>query len=174
MHPRFQILSSSKLRTIRILALVFYGSIMALLLFFLIMEFSLNKKFFWPIYFVALYSVLIYKRMKRIFDLKYIEFDDYNIYCQLEGYEEQIPFYQIKSINLIDPSGIHEIKLHDPSQVGERIFFKPSIWYPFNFKKVDNVIFKLKDLIDSNRMQSLQQQENLSQPLSKSHGELGL
>ena len=55
----------------------------------------------------------------------------------------------IKSIEIKSVTGIYGIYLFSPSQDRNEIFFKPSLWYPFNFKKKDKMIEELRDKIDT-------------------------
>ena len=77
--------------------------------------------------------------------LKTISFDDSSVYYEKDGYEVQIPFEDIKSIELYKGWSIN---LYRPTQDGDQIFFQPSVWYPLNFRKKDAEIDKLRDKID--------------------------
>jgi hypothetical protein len=71
------------------------------------------------------------------------------VYYDRKGYEVQIPFEEIKSVEIMTISGIYKINLFDPSQDGSVIRFKTSLWYPFNFKKQDGKVNELRDKIDT-------------------------
>lgn len=90
---------------------------------------------------------LIYKEIHKIWRLKSLSYNSESIFVKMDEYEEQIPFYDIVEIQLKDALGIHMIKLN--SRYGNRkIYFKSSMWYPFNFKEVDEEIYKLNNLIN--------------------------
>lgn len=83
-----------------------------------------------------------------VFRLKNVSYDDSSVYYTRKGYEVQIPFEEIKSIEINTPTGIYGIKLYVPSQNGKEIFFKTSLWYPLNFKKKDEQVDELRRRID--------------------------
>ena len=86
-----------------------------------------------------------FKALKNSKKLKTISYDDSSVYYEKDGYEVQIPFEEIKNIELYEGWAIN---LYRPAQDGDRIMFLPSIWYPFNFRKKDAEIDKLRDKID--------------------------
>lgn len=81
--------------------------------------------------------------------LKNVSYDDSSIYYNKKEYEVQVPFEDIASIEIKSITGIYGIKLFNPSQGRSEIFFKTSLWYPFNFKKKDDMINELRDKIDA-------------------------
>ncbi len=84
-----------------------------------------------------------------VFRLKNVSYDESSVYYTRKGYEVQIPFEEIKSIDIETPTGIYGIKLYVPSQNGKEIFFKTSLWYPLNFKKKDEQVDELRSKIDT-------------------------
>lgn len=77
--------------------------------------------------------------------LKTISYDDSSVYYEKDDYEVQIPFEDIKNIELNQGWAIN---LYRPTQDGDCIKFIPSVWYPFNFRKKEVAINKLRDKID--------------------------
>lgn len=86
-----------------------------------------------------------FKAFKHSKKLKTVSYDDSSVYYEKDGYEVQVPFEDIKSIELDQGWAIN---LYRPTQDGDRIMFTPSVWYPFNFKKKDAEINVLRDKID--------------------------
>ena len=86
-----------------------------------------------------------YKALKHSKKLKTISYDDSSVYYQKDGYEVQLPFEEIKNIELDQGWAIN---LYRPTQDGDRISFMPSVWYPLNFKRKDAEINVLRDKID--------------------------
>ena len=91
--------------------------------------------------------------------LKTISYDDSAVYYEKDGYEVQIPFEDIKNIELDQGWSIN---LYRPAQDGDKILFMPSVFYPFNFRKREVEINKLRDKIDDyKRMLGSQYSEQL-------------
>jgi len=81
-------------------------------------------------------------------NLKNVSYDDSSIYYNKKGYEVQVPFEDILSIEIKSLTGIYGIRLLNPSQGNKEIYFKTSLWYPLNFKKKDEMVNELRDKID--------------------------
>ena len=81
--------------------------------------------------------------------LKNISYDNSSIYYNKKGYEVQVPFEEIRSIEIKSLTGIYGIHLFTPSQGESIIYFKASAWYPFNFRKRDEMVNELRDKIDN-------------------------
>jgi hypothetical protein len=92
--------------------------------------------------------------------LKNVSYDDGSIYYSKKGYEIQVPFEDILSIELQSLTGIYGIKLISPSQGEKEIYFKASAWYPFNFQKKDEVVDELRQKI--NRYKRMLPEQNFS------------
>lgn len=90
------------------------------------------------------YSIRWYRDVKK---LKSVSYDESSIYYKKDGYEVQIPFEEIKEIEVVGVD-IFSIKLFTPSQGGDCIWFKTSLWYPLNFKKKDEMVDELRSKID--------------------------
>jgi hypothetical protein len=85
--------------------------------------------------------------IRRILRLKNISYDESSVYYEKEGFEVQIPFEDIKNIEIKTLTGVYSINLFRPSQDGTSIPFKLSLWYPLNFKKQDEKVNVLRDKI---------------------------
>jgi hypothetical protein len=81
-------------------------------------------------------------------NLKNVSYDDSSIYYNKKGYEKQVPFEEIKSIELKSVTGIYGIYLITPTHGRNELFFKTSLWYPLNFQKKDASVNELRDRID--------------------------
>ncbi len=95
-----------------------------------------------------LFILFIYLLTRHIKKIKSISFDESSVYYVKNDYEVQVPFEEIKSIDIKSLDGVYEIKFYTPVQDGDKIFFKTSLWYPFNFKKKDAEVNILRDKID--------------------------
>lgn len=108
---------------------------------------------FWPIYWsIGFYALYI----KRTLQLKSIAYDDENIYVLENTQEVIIPFTNIREIKLQSVTGVHTIFLYRNFGLSKEIWFKSSLWYPFNFKKVDNEVYRLQQKIEEVKARSSQ------------------
>lgn len=49
-----------------------------------------------------------------------------------------IPLENIKEVDIKSLGGVYEVELFNAEQLGKKFYFKPSLLYPFNFKKKDD------------------------------------
>lgn len=83
-----------------------------------------------------------------------MEYDDYNLYFVEKGQEAQIPFYEVKHIKLRNALGVHSVSFYSDFGFGMEVLFKSSLWYPFNFNKVDDQVYELRKRIDLAKRQA--------------------
>jgi hypothetical protein len=156
---RTTIISTSKLRIYKRLIFILDGCILVCILVFLFYGHANQGKlhrYLVPIL-IYLQSHMYYPMFLK---LKNVSYDDGSIYYSKEGYEIQVPFEDILSIELQSLTGIYGIKLISPSQGEKEIYFKASAWYPFNFQKKDEVVDELRQKI--NRYKRMLPEQNFS------------
>ena len=85
-----------------------------------------------------------------------VEFDEDYLYVILRNQDILIPLENIKEIDIKSLGGVYEVELYNPEQLGKKFYFKPSLLYPFNFKKKDALVNVLRKNI--NNAQSRKQQ----------------
>jgi hypothetical protein len=108
----------------------------------------LQKQFFTAIIMMIFWSVVIYKAIRVTLNLKSISYDDSSVYYEKDGFEVQVPFEEIKDIEIKTLTGIYVINLYRPAQDGDKIWFKTSLKYPLNFKKKDAEVNVLRHKIE--------------------------
>lgn len=86
--------------------------------------------------------------MRDVLRLKNVSYDQYSVYYDRDDYEVQIPFNEIKNIDIMTIDGIYKINLFHPNQDGKTIRFKTSLWYPLNFKRQDEKVNELRAMIE--------------------------
>lgn len=69
-----------------------------------------------------------------------VEFDDEFLYVLQKGQDILIPLENIKEVEIKSLGGVYEVELYNPEQLGKKFYFKPSLLYPFNFKKKDALV----------------------------------
>lgn len=72
-------------------------------------------------------------------------------------YQIQIPFEEIKEVELWSLDGIYCFRLYKKGQLGKEIRCKPSIWSPLNFKKIDEQLNWIRYLIAKRKRQYTEQ-----------------
>ena len=142
---RTTIVSTQHLNSYRVAIYSVIGLSLAIVLGFIVASFY--KSIYYPIPALFMMAYIILSRIKLLRKLKNITYDNSNIYYNVNDYEEQIPFYQIKEVQLYSVNGVYKINLRTPGQAGKEIFFKPSVWYPFNFNKQDVKVDQLRKAI---------------------------
>lgn len=139
---RTKILSTGRLNVYKIVNLIIWLLFLAVIIFNLLgTEDPSLIEYYWFIYWGVLF-VLSYVR--RTLKLRNIEYDDDNIYIVDKAQEVVIPFISVKKIKLQSLDGVHSIFLSEHLGLGKEIWFKSSLWYPFNFKKVDEEVYRLQ------------------------------
>ena len=96
----------------------------------------------------AVYGYLIYRYFLINRKVFHVEFDDEFLYLIQKEADILIPLQNIKDVELKTVGGLYEIKLYSPEIVGDLIYYKPSLLYPFNFKAKDAIANILRDNIE--------------------------
>ena len=141
------IVSTSNLKTYRIALIVFDIVILLCLLGFNYYRHSIGERFFDSSLPLLIY-LIFHMYYPMFLKLKNVSHDESSVYYDKNGFEVQIPFEDIKDIEIKTLSGVYKINLYMPSQDGKSISFKTSLCDPFNFKKQDEKVNELRDRID--------------------------
>jgi hypothetical protein len=78
----------------------------------------------------------------------HVEFDNEFLYVILKEQDILIPLENIKEVDIKSLGGVYEVELFQPEQLGKKFYFKPSLLYPFNFKKKDALVNVLRKNIN--------------------------
>jgi hypothetical protein len=100
------------------------------------------------IFISAPYGYLIYRYILINRKVFHVEFDEEFLYLIQKEADVLIPLQNIKSVELKTMGGLYEIKLYSPEIVGDLIYYKPSLLYPFNFKAKDAIAYQLRRNIE--------------------------
>ena len=144
---RTTIISTSKIKTYKIISLSIV-SVITLLVVGGAFYRSIGFEEYNLLLIVPIYIMFAYKGIPAIVKIKNVSYDDSSVYYNKKDFEVQIPFEDIRDIEIKTISGIYKINLYSPSQDGSSIMFKTSLWYPFNFNKQDEKVNELRALID--------------------------
>lgn len=100
-------------------------------------------------------GVLIYlafrlfkERIKDWQHLKDIAYDSQNLYITEKGREEQIPFHEVRDVEITSLNGIYRFIFYNKELHGGWVSCKTSMWYPLNFPKVDKELNRVRGLIN--------------------------
>jgi hypothetical protein len=95
-----------------------------------------------------IWSYIIFKYIQINRKVFHVEFDDEFLYLIQREADILIPLQNIKDVQLKTMGGLYEIKLYSPEIVGDLIYYKPSLLYPFNFKAKDAIADVLRSKIE--------------------------
>jgi hypothetical protein len=90
----------------------------------------------------------------------HVEFDDEFLYLIQKEADVLIPLQNIKDIELKTIGGLYQIELYSPEIVGDVIYYKPSLLYPFNFKAKDAIANKLRANIEKAKRRPTEYEKN--------------
>lgn len=112
----------------------------------------------------AAWGWLIWNYIKINRKVFHVEFDDEFLYLIQKEADILIPLQNIKGVELKTMGGLYEIKLFHPEIVGDLIYYKPSLLYPFNFIAKDKIadILREKIAIAKRRPQEFQKNALMS------------
>ena len=144
---RTTIISTSKIKTYKIISLSIVSAITLLLVGGALYR-SIGFEEYNLLLIVPIYIMFAYKAIPAIVKIKNISYDESSVYYDKKGFEVQIPFEDIRDIEIKTISGIYKINLYMPNQDGKSIMFKTSLWYPFNFRRQDEKVNELRERID--------------------------
>lgn len=130
---------------------IFIGLSATALIYFTVLRFFSESKFnlfFSTAYFF--YGLYLWWKMNR--NVYHVEFDDEFLYVILKKNDILIPLENIKDINIKTLGGVYRVDLYNAEQLGSTIYFKPSLLYPFNSKKKDELVNVLWQKINKAKM----------------------
>jgi hypothetical protein len=121
-----------------------------------ISSFLITGRYFNSILTVGYMLFLIYGWIRINRNVHRVEFDDEFLYVLQKGQDILIPLENIKEVEIKSLGGVYEVELFNPEQLGKKFYFKPSLLYPFNFKKKDAQV----DILRSNINKALRKKQH--------------
>jgi hypothetical protein len=106
------------------------------------------------IFHCGVYGWILYLLIRMISKLHRVSFDDDFLYVYMRKQDYIIPLENIESVEIESLGGVYKVNLYHPEQLGKEFYFKTSLLYPLNAKKMDalvNVLRKKIDLAKSRR-----------------------
>ncbi len=98
-------------------------------------------------YAVILIAYWFPSALKTIKQMKNLSYDDENLYVLEDGVEEQIPFEQVKDVEIMSLNGIYRFNFFNKDLHDGFVTCKTSMWYPLNYPAVDKELNRVRALI---------------------------
>ena len=111
---------------------------------------------FMPLYWVWLIYLWI-RVNQKVFQ---VEFDEDFLYIIKKRQDTMIPLENIKDVEIVSMGGVYLVDLYIPEDFGVKLYFKPSLLYPFNFKKKDALVNVLRSSIERAKQKKKSFQKN--------------
>ncbi len=99
----------------------------------------------WNYLYLLWFVLLWWKLNSKVYN---VEFDDEFLYVILKRNDILIPLENIKDVNIKTLGGVYCVDLYQAEQLGDKFYFKPSLLYPFNSKKKDELVNVLWSAIE--------------------------
>jgi signal transduction histidine kinase len=148
-NQRIRSLSTRYLGFYKNSVLVILVGVIIFLIYGNIESYRESGKFFINSWFVTGYIfffIYLWFRMNR--NVHRVEFDEEYLYVILRGQDLLIPLENIKEVDIKSLGGVYEVELYAPEQLGTKFYFKPSLLYPFNYKRKDDLVNVLRKYIN--------------------------
>ncbi|MBL3657078.1 hypothetical protein [Fulvivirga sediminis] len=98
------------------------------------------------------FSLFFYKIfILRTARLKSIRFNKHFLYIEERNCPIKLPLTEVRNVELRNFTGVHVIHLDRDFGFGKEIYFKTSLWYPFNYKKVNKDLFLFKKMVHDSK-----------------------
>lgn len=87
------------------------------------------------------------KFKKFLNQIREVSYDAENLYVKEKDQEVMIPLSGVKDIEIASLGGIYKFNLYDKTIYDGAILCKTSLWYPFNHKKVDKELNRVRRMV---------------------------
>jgi hypothetical protein len=86
-----------------------------------------------------------YQKLARL--IKQVSYTDRYLYIYQKDQSTEIPLENIKDVTLTSLDGLYKFSFYKDKAPWKEIYCKVSMWYPFNYKKVDAELDYIRHLI---------------------------
>jgi hypothetical protein len=107
-----------------------------------------DKRYVSPITTTVYFGFLTYGWIRINRNVYPVEFDEKYLYVILPSQDMLIPLENIKEVEIKTLGGVYEVELYTAEQLGKKFYFKPSLLYPFNYKRKDDLVNVLRKYIN--------------------------
>ncbi|MBX2898773.1 MAG: hypothetical protein KF775_03940 [Cyclobacteriaceae bacterium] len=122
-----------------------------------------SGKWFHNTYMIFYFLFLIWGWVRINRNVHRVEFDDEFLYVIQKGQDILIPLENIKEVDIKTLGGVYEVELFQAEQLGNKFYFKPSLLYPFNYKRKDELVNVLRRNINRAYQKKQEFQRNVLQ-----------
>ncbi len=157
---RIKSLSTRYLEFYKKSVLVILVGTMLFFIFAAVQAFMGDKLYVSPISTTVYFGFLTYGWIRINRNVYRVEFDEKYLYVILGGQDILIPLENIKEVEIKTLGGVYEVELYTAEQLGKKFYFKPSLLYPFNYKKKDALVNVLRKSINQAQAQTQHFQTN--------------
>lgn len=128
------------------MALVAYTGVMAAIAWLVLLE----RKDWYIALNSLIYVYWLYRLSRMLWRIHYVEFDDDFLYVKRGRRQEElmIPLENIKDVEIKTVGGVYRVELYYEDVLGKDFYFKPSLFYPLNYRSRDELVFLLQDRIE--------------------------
>lgn len=116
----------------------------AMCIFLIAYFFSKKNAIFYFIFQGSLYAYVLYRLIKMANRLQQVSFDERFLYVIDKAQELVIPLENIESVEIETLGGVYKVNALHAEQFGKQFYFKPSLFYPLNYKKKDALVNNLR------------------------------
>jgi len=147
-NKRIKSLSTRYLGFYKSSVLVVFIGVVCFLLYGTIQTIIEDGHYFNSLFTTGYWSFFIYIWIRINRNVHQVEFDDEFLYVIQKRQDILIPLENIKEVDIKSLGGVYEVELFNAEQLGKVFYFKPSLLYPFNFKKKDALVNVLRSNIN--------------------------
>lgn len=119
-----------------------------------------SGRWFTNVYMICWFGFLVWGWFRMNRNVHRVEFDEEYLYVIQKGQDFLIPLENIKEVDIKTLGGVYEVELYQAEQLGLRFYFKPSLLYPFNYKKKDELVNVLRRNINRAQQKKVELQKN--------------
>lgn len=119
-----------------------------------------SGRWFTNVYMIGWFGFLVWGWFRMNRNVHRVEFDDEYLYVIQKGQDILIPLENIKEVDIKTLGGVYEVELYQAEQLGLRFYFKPSLLYPFNYKKKDELVNVLRRNMNRAQQKKVEFQKN--------------
>ncbi len=123
-----------------------------------------SGRWFTNLYFIFYLGFLMWGWIRINRNVHRVEFDNEFLYVFQKGQDILVPLENIREVDIKTLGGVYEVELFQAEQLGKKFYFKPSLLYPFNYKRKDalvdvlrrniNLAYQKKQVIQMNALHS--------------------
>ncbi|UII28598.1 hypothetical protein LVD15_09285 [Fulvivirga maritima] len=101
-------------------------------------------------FFLFFYKIFVLRTAR----LKSIRFNNHFLYIEERNCPIKLPLTEVRNVELRNFTGVHVIHLDRDFGFGKEIYFKTSLFYPFNYKRVNRDLYLFKKMVHNSKYEA--------------------